>query len=391
MSVTPSADPSQTPPIGIIHWAFAPVVGGVETHLAEFVQLLVIRGHRVVVFTGTCDPREVRGADFIYTEHLDLEKHCGRKARGTEGLLAREFADWLRPELVSRDIKVVHGHNLHYFSPVPALALNMLRAELQLVLHHTYHSVWSDRHDIAALCRSWPGQHAWSDYVRAFCVDQLGVAPQHTYPGITVDRFFGLPVVFKQLREQIILHPARLVEEKGAELSVRMVHRLRQQGLAVRLILTGPENIVDWKDERTFFRKEIEALIGELDLDGVVEFRAAPFAQMPYLYQEADVVVYPSRYPEPLGLVPLEAGAAGRPVVVTSTGGLPETVIDGVTGFVVPPDDLDALTHCVRDLLIDPMKARRMGIAGKDRVRDDFELGRYVDWMVEAYQTEPIH
>lgn len=376
------------PAIGIVHWAFAPVVGGVETHLVEFVQLLVNRGYKVAVFTGTPDACGTGGVDFIYSEYLDLERYARRPSREDEEYLAREFADWLRPELVSRGIKVIHGHNLHYFSSVPALALNALQTDLGLSLHHTYHSVWDDLHDIAALCRSWPGQHVWSYYVRRFCIDRLGVDPQHTYPGIIMERFSELPMQPAENGESVILHPARLVEEKGADISVRMVHRLRREGFAVRLILTGPENVVDWKDERSILLKAIEALIGELDLYGAVEFQDASFAQMPHLYQQADLVIYPSRYPEPFGLVPLEAGAAGRPVVVTRVGGLPETVVDGVTGFIVPPDELDALTDRVRSLLVDPSRAQEMGAAGQAHIRQRFDLNRYVDQMIASYRTQ---
>jgi glycosyltransferase involved in cell wall biosynthesis len=97
-------------------------------------------------------------------------------------------------------------------------------------------------------------------------------------------------------------------------------------------------------------------------------------------------VIYPSTYPEPLGLAPLEAAAAGRPSVVTRTGGLPETVRHRRTGYIVPPGDLDALTDRVRSLLMHPRRARRMGKAGRARVRKKFTLDSYVDHMVELYR-----
>jgi glycogen(starch) synthase len=74
----------------------------------------------------------------------------------------------------------------------------------------------------------------------------------------------------------------------------------------------------------------------------------------------SDVALVPSRY-EPFGLVALEAMAAGTPVVVTRTGGLPEVVENGHTGAVVPPADPAALAAAVDGLLDDPARGRLLG------------------------------
>ena len=67
--------------------------------------------------------------------------------------------------------------------------------------------------------------------------------------------------------------------------------------------------------------------------------------------QGAAVVAMPSTYPEGLGLVALEAMAAGAPVVGTAIGGIPESVIDGETGWLVPPGDVAALAAALADAL----------------------------------------
>jgi glycosyltransferase involved in cell wall biosynthesis len=97
------------------------------------------------------------------------------------------------------------------------------------------------------------------------------------------------------------------------------------------------------------------------------------------------VVVYPSDYPEPLGLAPLEAMSAGRPVVVTATGGLPEAVIHGGTGYVVTPGDLDQLGERVRSLILDPELSSRLGQQGRRHVEHQFNLHTYVDKMSTQY------
>ncbi len=187
-------------------------------------------------------------------------------------------------------------------------------------------------------------------------------------------------------RTQVILLPARLVREKGADLAVDMLHVLRRDGLDARLILTTPEQTVDWENKSAKFRKEIDELIADRGLRDHVEFRSVRFEEMPRLYAESDIVIYPSVYPEPLGIAPLEAAAAGRPVVVTDMGGLQETVIPEVTGYLIPPGDLEALTDRVRTLLIDRELAHRMGEAGRRFVRESFALEHYVGHMVELYR-----
>jgi glycosyltransferase involved in cell wall biosynthesis len=90
------------------------------------------------------------------------------------------------------------------------------------------------------------------------------------------------------------------------------------------------------------------------------------------VYHTADIVVVPSRWQEPLGLINLEAGACRRPVVATRVGGIPEVVEDGVNGYLVEPGDVDALAARVATLIADPALRARMGEAGRARVERDF-------------------
>jgi D-inositol-3-phosphate glycosyltransferase len=94
-------------------------------------------------------------------------------------------------------------------------------------------------------------------------------------------------------------------------------------------------------------------------------------ADVPALLRSADAVVCTPWY-EPFGIVPLEAMACGRPVVATAVGGIQDTVVDGVTGLLVPPRRTDALSGALRDLLSSPTMGAAYGIAGRDRV-----LARY--------------
>ena len=90
------------------------------------------------------------------------------------------------------------------------------------------------------------------------------------------------------------------------------------------------------------------------------------------VYHTADIVVVPSRWQEPLGLINLEASACRKSVVATRVGGIPEVVEDGVNGSLVEPGEVDQLTARVESLIADPDLRLRMGEAGRARVEREF-------------------
>jgi glycosyltransferase involved in cell wall biosynthesis len=84
--------------------------------------------------------------------------------------------------------------------------------------------------------------------------------------------------------------------------------------------------------------------------------------------------------------VVLEAMAQGRPVVATAVGGTPELVVDGGTGLLVPPNDVDALAAALGRLLADPELAGRMGDAGRVRVRVEFDAADAAARVLGLYE-----
>jgi glycosyltransferase involved in cell wall biosynthesis len=102
---------------------------------------------------------------------------------------------------------------------------------------------------------------------------------------------------------------------------------------------------------------------------------------------EASVVAIPSLWPEPFGLVGIEAFAAGRPVVASATGGIVEWLEDGVSGLTVPPGDAHALAQALNELLSDPARQQAMGAAGRQAVQERFSPERHVTALLEAYDV----
>jgi len=110
-----------------------------------------------------------------------------------------------------------------------------------------------------------------------------------------------------------------------------------------------------------------------------------PREEVPLYYAASDVVVVPSLQ-EAWGLVATEAMACGKPVVASRVGGLPDQVIDGYNGFLVPPRDPRALADRVLYLLENPSEARRMGLNGRRLAEERFDIEKRVDKIVKLYK-----
>jgi glycosyltransferase involved in cell wall biosynthesis len=137
-------------------------------------------------------------------------------------------------------------------------------------------------------------------------------------------------------------------------------------------------------------RPELEALCSELGITPNVVFVGALVAgargEVARLLRALDVFVLSSATVECFSIALLEAMACGRPAVCTAVGGIPEMINDGGTGYLVPPKDPQQLAARLVDLLSNPQTARRMGLAGRDRVEAEFSLDRSVEAAQRALE-----
>ena len=102
---------------------------------------------------------------------------------------------------------------------------------------------------------------------------------------------------------------------------------------------------------------------------------------------DASVVAMPSLWPEPFGLIGIEAFATSRPVVASATGGVGEWLEHGVNGMAVTPGDVSALAEALEQLLADPSRQTAMGDAGQAMVAERFSPERHVSDLLGAYRV----
>ena len=366
-----------------IHWTFPPTTGGVESYLIDLAHLQAREGWRVTVLTGEARPQRDAAYDIISSDMLTLES-------AREALIAgRAPVDALKAlllELVARyEVDIVHGHNLHHFSPAPAIALEEIRAQRRIAVHHTFHETWPDILVNTPVYRNWDGNYAISAFVRDQCEAWIGYRPEILHLGVDTARFRMIQPPFSNASRFRMLHPARLLPWKGVHLSILALRMLRDRGWDVGLILTDTQRIADWDHALPAYRESLVALVDSLKLKSDVEFVSAAFADMPTLYNTVDFVLYPTIKDEPLGLVPIEAMACGRPVVASRSGGIVESIVHGTTGYLVAPDDAIALAQSIALLLSDPGRSMAMGTSGRRHVEAFFSAEAHAAALTQRY------
>ena len=169
----------------------------------------------------------------------------------------------------------------------------------------------------------------------------------------------------------------RLIEpKKGLAVLVKALARLKDRaGTPQCQVLIVGEGSAE---------RVIRALCGELGVMQWVVF-AGLRRDVPRILPSLDVFVMPSRY-EGFGIGIVEAMAAGLPVVASAVGGIPEIVIHGETGLLVPPDDPGRLAEALRELTANPEKAKTMGQRGRQRAKALFSVEAMVKQHEDLYE-----
>jgi len=321
-------------------------IGGSERHLLTLLPALAARGIDVR-FVGL----DADGADPFYEQ------------------LAVPFVRLSSPLRLWRALRasdVVHTHLVHadVFG-----ALSAGRAPLVSTKHN------DDRFRLGpyrfverAITRRARRLIAITDSLKRFCVDRVGLPAGK----IEVVRY-GLDEPPRPWGENpplelpdgpVVAAVSRLVPQKGIDVAVRAMAGWDNGTLVV--LGKGPE------------QGNLTSLARELDVRLVLPGHLPDVAAV---LRRADVFVHPARW-EGFGLAVLEAMLCGLPVVATRVSSIPEIVVDGETGVLVPPDDATALCEALQRVLANP---GRLGEAGRRRAHAEFSVERMAQQTAELY------
>lgn len=187
--------------------------------------------------------------------------------------------------------------------------------------------------------------------------------------------------------EFVVLQLGRMVPRKGVDNVIRAAALLkRQYQVPVRLLVVGGNTDVP-DPLATPELGRLMKLADDLGIADTVTFTGQrQRGQLRYYYSAANVFVTTPWY-EPFGITPLEAMACGTPVVGTAVGGIKTTVIDGETGYLVPPNDPDALAERLAWLHRHPQLAQRMGWAGMRRAYQHYTWRSVAEYIAGIYES----
>ncbi|GAB2859739.1 glycosyltransferase family 1 protein [Streptomyces deserti] len=371
--------------------------GGQNVYVARLTEELAERGHDVTVYTrrdSTDLPDRVPLPGGAVVEHVpsgpprpvpkdDLFPYMP----GFGAYLARAWSRW-RPDVVHAHFWMsgmaaqigAHPHGIPVVQTFHALGTVKRR-----------HQGWRDTspHERVGIERQIGRTCA---RVLATCTDEVHELAEMGVParqvsvvpcGVDAEQFHpgadGPSVPVRRERHRL-LACGRLVPRKGFDQAIRALAQVP----GTELLVAGgpPAGHVDDDPEAQRLRRLAQrtGVADRVRLLGAVDPH-----DMPALIRSADLVLCTPLY-EPFGIVPLEAMACGVPIVATDVGGHRDTVADGTTGRLVPPQDPEAVATAVRELLDEDRLRRGYGDAGRERVLAHYTWRRVADGAQQVYR-----
>lgn len=187
--------------------------------------------------------------------------------------------------------------------------------------------------------------------------------------------------------EFVVLQLGRMVPRKGVDNVIRAIATLRDQfNITARLVIAGG-NAQQIDIYNTPELARLKALAGSLGVEAQVNFVGQRSrSELRYYYSAADVFVSTPWY-EPFGITPVEAMACGTPVIGADVGGIKSTVVDGETGYLIPPQAPEKVAHCLALLHDRPRLAKKMGKQGLERAHRSFTWRSVAKQLTTAYET----
>lgn len=302
---------------------------------------------------------------------------------GTLGIFPKSV--WLARRLTREGVRHIH---VHYASHPATMALIVSRFA-PITYSFTVHAfdIQGDRSLLDWKIRESRFVRSISQFNRRFLE---GLYPKDASGKIEVIHVGIEPDVYAANARRTPAVPGRILcvaghrPYKGLPYLIEACRILRDDGVSFECNLVGHGPMHD----------ELARMIADRDLGGRVRLIGPrPEEEVARMMSEASLFVLPSIVDkdgmmEGIPVALMEAMATGRAVVSTTTAGIPELVDDGVSGFLVPPQDPPALARAIRTLLDDPERAREMGRRGQDKVRAEFDLRQSAEQLLRLTDRE---
>jgi colanic acid/amylovoran biosynthesis glycosyltransferase len=382
-----------------------------ETFVINEIRELERQGEKVSIFslhapTDTVAHHVLSDLQASVTRVDALPEPSDAECREASATLSRYLAEWpsLRDRLLPRKyVKLaiqlahaartvpltrLHAHFASRATHVAMLAGLLLGRRFSFTAHakDIYHEE-VDRDVLRVKMRMADLVVTVTDYNRAALlavgdgIEGLERKIVRSYNGVDLSLF--RPAV-EEKRSCRILGVGRLVEKKGFPTLIRACAMLRERGVTASCELIGSG----------VQEARLREMITDLGLDQIVVLRGGlPLEEVAHEIRTASVVVLPCMVAsdgnvDALPTVLLEAMASGVPVVSSAISGIPEIVVEGETGHLVPPGDVVALADAIERILEDPGAADRLGRAGRRRAEQLFDLHASVARLRELLLRE---
>ena len=342
---------------------FGPRIGGIENGLVGFLERMPFG--EVVVYT--CNQGDTRDYDRAWLEKFGVE-------------IIRDRAEVLlpTPRIIQSAIAVMKEQSikkvwLGALAPLGVASRWFRKAGAEVVvgMSHGHEYWWSKIPPFTFAMREIGKQIDHTTYLGSFTYRTMSrwIAPEklvHNSPGIDYERF--VPGDSKELRAKYgidqkpsIVSVGRLVHRKGQD---RLIQVMKNLGSDVHLLICGHGE----------YEKDLKTLASNLGLSERVHFLGkVSYSDLPRYLSLGEIFVMPARNRlgglevEGLGIVYLEASSCSLPIIVGNSGGAPDAVIPGVTGYIVDGNNLEEIERTITELLSNPKQAIQMGIEGRDR------------------------
>ncbi len=328
--------------------------GGVERGTVEIADAITAQGGRaLVVSNGGDGAHELKRAG---AEHIKLPVHSKNPLVMYANI--QRLADLMKAE----GVDIIHARSR---APAWSAYFAAKRSGIPLVttfhgtygagnaLKRRYNSVMARGERVIAISR-FIGGHLHKNYGAP--ANKIRII----HRGVNLDRFDPAKVTAERVTVlasdwrledglPVVMLPGRLTRWKGQTMFIEAIAKLNRRD--IRCLLVGGDQ------GRAEYRQELENLVNSHGLGEIVRI-VDHCDDMPAAYMLTDVVVSASTDPEAFGRILIETQALGRPIVASNHGGAQETVIEGETGWLFPPGDVDALATLLDQVL---------NLSGEDR------------------------